>query len=750
MRFLLTSELFFNILKGPSRCYSKDKSADPKHPKDLNFQSTKTTQSVAVSSKIPADLVEKSPASKTLKAAESPKLTHELIKVNQPKASAKVAVREAVSNAQPNVKDSGKITQIPSDTGKQVSTENSKPAAIQESFKNPSNKIPLSTVSPNPKGAVEKKQKLLTYPVVPLDEILKRFLRTVKPLLRKKVFKEQEELTNQFEKNEGSELQRLLEEAGRLENNWLADRWKRVAYLENRAPLTIFTSPCMTFPMQYFQNKSKFLSFVAKVIYGMGEFKEIIDAQKLPVVQMDSFNLDNSQFCKVFGTVRKPRRFCDVLEQHAQSNHVVVIHNNHFYKISIYNDNGKLLHVDVLTELLTNIYNRKRTKGPSVGLLTHDQRDNWAETYALLSRNPKNLQVLKVIEQALFTVSLDRNVPATKEDQLNVLAQQLLHGGGLMENSSNRWMDKTLQLIVNPNGMAGFCFEHAPADCQPVAVMMDFIQKKLSDANYGTCGCKEHKDSNCVTPLNFAPPDKCISFWLTIAERNIENLLPQLQVHVFKFMSYGNNFIKAQGLNPDSFIQMALQLAFCRQHCQLPAQYESAHLRLFSGGRTETIRSTSMESRHFVQAMTKAKTSRNQRLKALRVAVDGHQEYTKLALQGRGVDRHLLGLRLMAREHGKPQPKFFKSEGFAKSMHFRICSSQVATNHEAFMAYGPAVRDGYGCCYNPRAADIIIAISAWRSNQKICATQYGKSIETALNEMGQLIMDNKEFLCIKK
>lgn len=123
------------------------------------------------------------------------------------------------------------------------------------------------------------------------------------------------------------------------------------------------------------------------------------------------------------------------------------------------------------------------------------------------------------------------------------------------------------------------------------------------------------------------------------------------------------------------------------------------------------------------------------RVKLLKEAVESHQKYAKMALQGQGVDRHLLGLKLMALENNMDVPEFFESPGYVKSSHFRMSTSQVASVNKAFMCYGPLVENGYGCCYNPRKNDMYFAISSWKSNPETNSDEFHDTLKCALDEM---------------
>lgn len=83
----------------------------------------------------------------------------------------------------------------------------------------------------------------------------------------------------------------------------------------------------------------------------------------------------------------------------------------------------------------------------------------------------------------------------------------------------------------------------------------------------------------------------------------IVRLIQDVQMSAFTFKKYGREFIKTCSLSPDSFIQTAIQAAFYRIHKDPAAHYESASVRMFTGGRTECIRSCSVESLEFSRAL---------------------------------------------------------------------------------------------------------------------------------------------------
>lgn len=80
-------------------------------------------------------------------------------------------------------------------------------------------------------------------------------------------------------------------------------------------------------------------------------------------------------------------------------------------------------------------------------------------------------------------------------------------------------------------------------------------------------------------------------------------LLRDVDLRILMFAHYGKGFMKACRVSPDAYIQMALQLAYFRDAGRFCLTYEASMTRLFREGRTETVRSCTLESSAWVRSM---------------------------------------------------------------------------------------------------------------------------------------------------
>ncbi|KAG9477707.1 hypothetical protein GDO78_012952 [Eleutherodactylus coqui] len=322
--------------------------------------------------------------------------------------------------------------------------------------------------------------------------------------------------------------------------------------------------------------------------------------------------------------------------------------------------------------------------------------------YSQVKKPPTHITVVhnfqesvRSIQKSIFTVCLDGPMPKVSDEHYKSrVAAQMLHGGGSRLNSGNRWFDKTLQFIVAEDGSCGLIYEHAPAEGPPIVALLDHVVEYTK------------KPDLVRSPMISLPMPNKLRF----------NITPEIK----------NDIEKAkQNLN--------------MMYGSACATYESASLRMFRLGRTDTIRSASVPSLEFVQGMEDSGKQNTEKVNLLRKAVQGHREYTDMAINGKAIDRHLLGLKLQAIEDLVSMPELFMDTSYAVAMHFNLSTSQVPAKTDCVMCFGPVVPDGYGVCYNPMENHINFSVSAYNSCAETNAARMVHYLERALSDMQQLI-----------
>jgi carnitine O-acetyltransferase len=147
--------------------------------------------------------------------------------------------------------------------------------------------------------------------------------------------------------------------------------------------------------------------------------------------------------------------------------------------------------------------------------------------------------------------------------------------------------------------------------------------------------------------------------------------------------------------SPDAYVQMIIQLAYYKFYGKNRPTYESAATRRFQEGRTETCRTVSEESVAFCTAMqhplSTAEECRDLFLKALK----GHVAYISDASDGKGVDRHLFGLKKLLKD-GEDVPEIYKDPAYSYSSTWFISSSQLSSEYYNGYGWSQVVDDGWG------------------------------------------------------
>jgi carnitine O-acetyltransferase len=143
---------------------------------------------------------------------------------------------------------------------------------------------------------------------------------------------------------------------------------------------------------------------------------------------------------------------------------------------------------------------------------------------------------------------------------------------------------------------------------------------------------------------------------------------------------------------------MVMQLAYLLTYGKPCGTYESASVRRFDLGRTETIRVTSKETVAFTRAMIDPSKSNNERRELFKLAVAQHGKVMKDAMTGKGVDRHLFGLKCILPQ-GESMPAFLDDPLLKRSGYWNMSTSQIFGQHFIGFGWGAVVPEGHGFAY---------------------------------------------------
>ncbi|KAH6688083.1 carnitine O-acetyltransferase [Plectosphaerella plurivora] len=552
--------------------------------------------------------------------------------------------------------------------------------------------LPQGYAEDSSKGPMLRFQESLPkLPVPSLEETAARYIKTLQPLLSESEFSASRAAVDDFIKpgGIGAKLQERL--LARREDpkhkNWLSEWWNDAAYLSYRDPVVPYVS--------YFyshrddrrrRDPSKRAAAITSAVL---EFKKQVDNGTLEPEYMKKLPICMDSYQWMFNASRVAAKPVDhpVKFSHKEHKHIVAVRKNQFFKIQ-HEVAGKQLNTSELEQQFRKVYELAQ-RVPAVGALTSENRDVWADArITLLNAHPKNAAAVETIESASFVVCLDDASPVTLEER----AHQYWHGDG-----QNRWFDKPLQFIVNDNGTSGFMGEHSMMDGTPTHRLNDYINDLILNNKIDLSDPTVRSNLADPVPVKFEV-SKEVQSEIDRAIKDFNDVIGQHELAVQAYQGYGKGLIKKFKCSPDAYVQMVIQLAYHKMYGKNRPTYESAATRRFQQGRTETCRTVSDASVAFCNAMANPETDANTRARLFRTAVDSHIEYITAASDGKGVDRHLFGLKKLLQPN-EDVPAIFKDPAYSYSGTWYISSSQLSSEYFNGYGWSQVIDDGFGIAY---------------------------------------------------
>lgn len=536
-------------------------------------------------------------------------------------------------------------------------------------------------------------------PIPEVEPTLEMYLHSIKPYLSDVEFEVSKAKIETF----GSELAdtlyaRLCSHSDEVDkataakggSSWLAEWWDNMAYLDYRDSIAFYVSYFYHFTDDLARKEQ--CSRAASLISGFAQIGQKVTNGTLapePNGKTEK-SLCSNGYKFLFHSCRVPEATKDAVNCYNPkmfNGEILISRKNKLYSLNITG-----LTTDEIEAKLKNIVVMAgEDAGANLGAMTAASRDAWYSARTKLLTSSSNAEALEMVERSMFCVCLDDIAPITPTDV----------GRNGLNGHTNRFFDKTCQIIVYANGKACFIGEHAKSDGSPTARLCDDVLTNLATGavDHSVPVVSGAKPSSAITAISFETTD--IASDIADAEAYIASEWEAHNWRAVRFTGYGNTAMKGFGISPDAYVQMAMQLAYYRLNGKPCGTYESIMTRGFLHGRTEVGRSTSIDSLHFSQAMDDPTVSDASKVELLQTATTAHSGFLGFAAKAEGVDRVLLGLKQMLTEEeaASPAAEIYTDPVFAESGTWKMSTSHLISEYFDGWGYGEVTPDGFGCSY---------------------------------------------------
>ncbi|KAH9897220.1 acyltransferase ChoActase/COT/CPT [Xylariomycetidae sp. FL2044] len=575
---------------------------------------------------------------------------------------------------------------------RQVNAPKNLPVLMAPAAKRSNSSLPSGYVEDKSKGPMLRYQDSLPrLPVPTLQETAARYVKTLHPLLSPIEYAASKKAVEDFVKpgGVGEKLQEKL--IAKREDpeckNWMYEWWNDAAYLSYRDPVVPYVS--YFYSHRDDRRRRNPAKRAAALTTAALEFQKQVDGGSLEPEYMKKLPICMDSYKWMFNCTRVAAKPADypVKYDFESNKHIVAIRKNQFFKIP-YEVDGQQLNTAELEAQFARVYELAQ-RVPSIGALTTENRDVWADARAvLLDASPKNKAALDAIESSAFVVCLDDATPVTLEER----AHQYWHGDG-----QNRWFDKPLQFIVNDNGTSGFNGEHSMMDGTTTHRLNDYANEVIFNNKLDFSNPSVRSSLPDPVLLKFEIT-KEVQAEIDRAIKDFNAVIGQHELAVQAYQGYGKGLIKKFKCSPDAYVQMVIQLAYYKMFGKNRPTYESAATRRFQQGRTETCRSVSDNSVAFCNSMADPEASDQDRIDNFRKAVAAHIEYISAASDGKGVDRHLFGLKKLLGP-GEELPAIYKDPAYGYSSSWFLSTSQLSSEYFNGYGWSQVIDAGFGIAY---------------------------------------------------
>ncbi|XP_067617442.1 peroxisomal carnitine O-octanoyltransferase [Eurosta solidaginis] len=590
-----------------------------------------------------------------------------------------------------------------------------------------------------------------TLPPLPLPELhdtLQRYYESLKPFGTAKELNNSRNIILKFETGAGALLHEKLKNRAAVHKNWINEWWDKYGYHMLRLPLNpyiVMAMPANFDMINIPETPAYLLKNLSRIIYHTLEFWDL--SRKATMKPLSSsggkVKYSSALYKRFFSTTRVPgvefdhiRNYFRTVKDGSSPSHVIISGKGRIFVFECLHADGTLITPEEIHIVLQRVRSTMdyEPMGDCVPVLTHDDRTTWANNYMHLQEISKNnVETLRTVESSCVVAVFDENEPRNCEEVSLICTNGDYH---------SKWGDRSSTIVAYKNGRFAYVGEHSAYDGTISVSYALFVQLSMHEIPEPDWSTAESRPIIAFKELKFDLDDK-LRAEIKRAMIDSDQMRNDIVVTYDRFEEYGKDLIKQWNLHPDSFVQVIMQLAYTELHSEIPSTYETALMRHFYNGRTETLRSFTTEVHKFIQIIKDSKSSASEIANAFRNAVKNHNHMMNEARKGNGIDRHLFGLWCLAYGNNINVSEFYDDPLYRRSGgggNFILSTSTLGySSNVGFVA--PMILDGYGVFYSITADTLFIHITAFRGSKKTSAYKFNEIFKQTFCKIRNILED---------
>ncbi|MGO3151212.1 MAG: choline/carnitine O-acyltransferase [Galactobacter sp.] len=518
-----------------------------------------------------------------------------------------------------------------------------------------------------------------------------------------------------FQRGDGPRLQEALEEHAAherpLERAWFGDEWKNI-YFAGRESLPLTTN--VSFGLNLAEESEDPIRAVATTIHRIVSVHLAYLRGQYPAqVNNRGQALDVGQLKVLAGGVRHPRTGRDGFRSATASSmgrEVGIIVAGRLFAVTVSDAQGYPAGVDSLTATVRRLLDHDSVHHRADDTLGFTEMSylgsaTLAPVLEGFHEQPGNAATYARLTDLLCTVTIT-------DDGEQGLAERLRT---VLLRPGLAWVYKPISYQLDLAGGApaihmehsmydGGCVAEIVHQLQSVQVPSDKADIEAANTAAGPSGA-----GDSALPVDELTWDLTDELTSSIRDglrayreqaarfRAVEVVLPRIPQEELPFRMSG-----------DGLSQTVLSIAQLLAYGRVRSVYEAVDMRTFLGGRTEIMRPATLEAVTFARSLVAGEATEEQ----FEDLLDAHRRWVKACKAGNGLNRHLLALHHMSKEHHGEPAEFFRSPTLRMlQTDFLSTTSLGLPSQITGYTFEPTDPEGFGIAYTPQSASITYLIS---------------------------------------